>query len=74
MSTTNIEAQYMFLTQDGFANQLKQIFRSLEEELVAKDKLENIQQTTLVMVYSTEFQMWATHTNWNKEALIAKYY
>ena len=42
MSTTNIEVQYMFLTQNGFANQLKQMFKSLEEELVAKDKLENI--------------------------------
>ena len=55
MSTTNIEARYMFLTQDGFANWFKQIFRSLEEESVAKDKLENIQQTTLAMVYLTEF-------------------
>ena len=43
MSTTNIEVQYMFLIQEGFANQLKQIFRSLEKELVAKDKLKNIQ-------------------------------
>ena len=42
MSTTNIEARYMFLIQEGFANWLKQIFKSLEEELVAKDKLENI--------------------------------
>ena len=55
MSTTNIEAQYIFLIQDGFANRLKQIFESLEEELMAKDKLENIQQITLVMAYSTEF-------------------
>ena len=43
MNTTNIKAQYMFLIQDGFANWLKQIFKSLEEELVTKDKLENIQ-------------------------------
>ena len=42
MSTTNIKIQYMFLIQEGFANQLKQIFRSLEEELMAKDKLKNI--------------------------------
>ena len=42
ISTTNVEVQYIFLIQDGFANWLKQIFRSLEEELVAKDKLENI--------------------------------
>ena len=55
ISTTNIEAQYIFLTQNGFANQLKQIFRSLEEESVAKDKLENIQQTILAMVYLTKF-------------------
>ena len=43
MSTTNIKVQYMFLIWDGFANWLKQIFKSLEEELVVKDKLKNIQ-------------------------------
>ena len=42
MSTTNIKAWYIFLIWDGFANQLKQIFGSLKEELVAKDKLKNI--------------------------------
>ena len=73
MSTTNIEAQYIFLIQDRFANQLKQMFRSLEEELVAKNKLENIRQTISVIAYLTEFQMWAIYTNWNKEALMAKY-
>ena len=31
------------------------MFRSLEEESVAKDKLENIQQTISAMAYSTEF-------------------
>ena len=64
----------MFLIWDGFANQLKQIFKSLKEESVAKNKLENIQQTILAMVYLTEFQIQATRTNWNKKALIAKYY
>ena len=43
MGTTNIETRYMFLTQEGFANWLKQIFGSPEEELVTEDKLENIQ-------------------------------
>ena len=42
LNTTNIKAWYIFLIQNGFANQLKQIFKSLEEELVVKDKLENI--------------------------------
>ena len=31
------------------------MFKSLKEELVAKDKLENIQQIILVMAYSTKF-------------------
>ena len=55
MSTTNIEVRYMFLIQEGFANQLKQMFGSPEEESVAEDKLENIQQTTLAMAYLTKF-------------------
>ena len=42
LNTTNIEARYMFLTQEGFANQFKQIFRSLDKELIAKDKLKNL--------------------------------
>ena len=42
LNTTNVEVRYMFLIQDRFTNQFKQIFGSLEEELVAKDKLENI--------------------------------
>ena len=33
------------------------MFKSLEEELVAKNKLENIQQTILAMVYLTKFQI-----------------
>ena len=42
LNTTNIKAQYIFLIQEGFANRLKQIFRSLDKELIAKDKLENL--------------------------------
>ena len=42
LNTTNIETQYMFLIQEGFANQLKQIFGSLDKELIAENKLENL--------------------------------
>ena len=42
LNTTNIEARYIFLIQDRFANQLKQMFRSLDKEFMAKDKLENL--------------------------------
>ena len=55
MGTTNVKARYIFSTQEGFTNQLKQMFKSLEEELIAKDKLENIQQTTLAIAYLTKF-------------------
>jgi Retrotransposon gag protein len=63
----------MFLIWEGFTNQLRQIFGSLDEELMAEDKLENLQQTASAMIYLTEFQMWATRTSWNKEVLMAKY-
>ena len=43
LSTTNIEVQYMFLIQKGFANRLKQIFKSLDKELMAKNKFKNLQ-------------------------------
>ena len=55
MSTTNIEVQYIFLLQKGFANQPKQIFKSLEKELIAKDKFKIIRQTISAIVYLTEF-------------------
>ena len=42
LNTTNIEARYMFLIQEGFANQLKQIFGSLDKELIIKNKLETL--------------------------------
>ena len=45
----------MFSTQEEFDNRLKLIFGSLDEELIAKDKLKNIQQTILAIVYLTKF-------------------
>ena len=43
LNTTNIEVWYIFLIQKGFANQLKQIFGSLDKELMAKDKFKILQ-------------------------------
>ena len=37
--TTNLEAQYIFLSQKGFANKLTQIYRDLELIVIAKGKL-----------------------------------
>ena len=63
----------MFLTWEGFCKRLIQIFGSLKEKLLAKEKLKTIQQILLASIYLTEFQMWATRTSWNKKALITKY-
>ena len=38
LNTTTIEAWYIFLIQEGFANRLKQIFKSLDKKLMAKNK------------------------------------
>ena len=73
MSTTNQEARFMFSTWEGFCKRLTQMFGSPEEESLAEEKLETIRQTSSASAYSTEFQMWATRTSWNKEALMAKY-
>ena len=64
----------MFLTWEGFCKRLIQMFKSPEKELLAKEKLKTIQQILSASAYLTEFQMWATHTSWNKEVLIAKYH
>ena len=42
LNTTNIEARYIFLIYKGFANWLKQIFKSLDKELMAKNKFKNL--------------------------------
>ena len=43
LNTTNIEVQYIFSTQEWFTNRLKQIFKSLDKELIAKNKFKNLQ-------------------------------
>ena len=73
LTTANLEARYMFSTWEGFCKRMTQMFGSPDEESMAEDKLETLRQTASAMTYSTEFQMWATRTSWNKEALMAKY-
>ena len=57
LTTINYKVRYMFLLQEGFCKRMIQIFSSPKEELIAKDKLEIIQQTLSAIAYSTEFQM-----------------
>ena len=39
LTTTNLKARYMFLTWEGFYKYIIQIFKSLDKELIAKNKL-----------------------------------
>ena len=38
LTTANLEVRYIFLIQEGFCKRITQIFKSLNKELIAKDK------------------------------------
>ena len=45
----------MFLIWEGIYKYIIQIFKSLNKELMAKDKLKILQQTALAIIYLTKF-------------------
>src|SRR5438445_4446467 len=67
-TTTNLETKYIFLSWDNFKSQITQIFRDLEEEAMAERKLYLLTQKGSAIEYTTQFQMYATKTNWNQKA------
>src|SRR6266576_4008495 len=52
-TTTNLEMKYIFLSWDNFKNQITQMFRDLEEEAIAEQKLYLLTQKGLVIEYTT---------------------
>ena len=42
LTTANLEIRYMFLIQEGFCKYIIQIFKSLDKELMAKNKLKTL--------------------------------
>ena len=72
-TTTNLEMKYIFLNQENFKSQLTQIFRDLEEEATAEQKLYILIQKGSARDYITIFQIYIIRTNWNKRSLIALY-
>ncbi len=54
-TTTNLETKYIFINQENFKSQLMQIFRDLEEEATAKQKLYILIQKGLVRDYIIMF-------------------
>ena len=51
-TTTNLETKYIFLSWENFKNQIIQIFRDLEEEATAEQKLYSLMQKGLAMEYT----------------------
>ena len=51
-TTTNLETKYIFLSQDNFKNQMTQIFRDLEEEATAEQKLYSLMQKGSAIKYT----------------------
>ena len=55
ITTTNQDIRYIFASQNGFTEQLTQIFRDLEAITTAEQKLQNLVQRTLAIKYTTQF-------------------
>jgi len=53
---TNSEVKYMFLTWEGFCNQLIQIYKNAKEKETVTRKLYKLKQISSAMVYMTKFQ------------------
>ena len=54
-TTTHLETKYIFTRWDNFMNQLTQMFRDLEEVVIAEQQLENLTQKGAVTEYTTQF-------------------
>ena len=65
MTTLNQEVRYIFLSQEGFANQLIQIYGDIEAAATAERKLSELTQKGLATKYTMIFQMYVTQTKWN---------
>ena len=55
ITTTNQEVRYMFLSWEGFVNQLMQIYKDLETTMTAEQKLSGLTQKGSTTDYTTMF-------------------
>ena len=51
-TTTNLEMKYIFLSWENFKNWMTQIFKDLEEEVMAEQKLYSLIQKGLAIEYT----------------------
>src|SRR6266581_3197095 len=73
ITTLNQEVRYIFLSWEGFASQLTQIYSDMETAAIAEKRLSELTQKGLVTDYTTTFQIYAKQTEWNQKALMARY-
>jgi hypothetical protein len=75
MDTSIVDAENtdLFEDWDNFKTKLRQVFSPIKESLVAKQKIQTLQQTKSAADYTTTFQQYAAALGWGDEALQEMY-
>ncbi|KFY60593.1 hypothetical protein V496_05287 [Pseudogymnoascus sp. VKM F-4515 (FW-2607)] len=69
-----VTTREIFRTWKGFKANITKVFGDLDAERTAERHLMKIQQKGSVTSYTAEFQQWQGRTDWNDDALRARYY
>jgi hypothetical protein len=67
------ENQRLFESWDSFKVKLRQVFSPIKEALVAKQKIQTLQQTKSAADYTTTFQQYSAALEWDDGALMEMY-
>jgi hypothetical protein len=75
MDDTITDSENTTLMEDWteFKKKLRQIFSPIKESLIAKQKIQTLQQTKSTADYTTIFQRYAELLNWDNDALMEMY-
>ena len=68
------ETKEIFGFYDKFQKKIKRVFGNIKEKRNAEKRLENLIQNTSTAYYISEFQQYTKKIDWNKSALIKKFY
>ena len=58
---------------DAFKTKMRQNFSPFKESLIAEQKIQTLRQTRSAADYTTQFQQYATHIEWDDNALMRMY-
>src|SRR6266550_2246544 len=70
MTTLNQEVRYIFLSWEGFASWLTQMYNNIKAAIIAERRLLELTQKGLATDYIIMFQIYATQTEWNQEVFM----